>query len=92
VGIDTYLREPPAVRIARINVSRIGRGDVIEGGGVLDWRLEAGWAPPARPPVAALDGPDVVSFASEFTLSGERSHADEGRSLTRYIWNRRPPR
>jgi phage tail-like protein len=92
VGIDTYLREPPAVRIARINVSRIGRGDVIEGGAVLDWRLEAGWAPPMRPPVAALDGPDVVSFASEFTLSGERSHADEGRSLTRYIWNRRPPR
>jgi len=91
VGADTYLREPLPVRIARIDVSRIGRGDVIEGGAALDWRLEAGWAPPLNPPVAVLDGPDVVSFGSEFTLSGERSHADEGRSLTRYTWNRRPP-
>jgi phage tail-like protein len=91
VGADTYLREPPAVRLARIDVSRIGRGDVIEGGAALDWRLEAGWAPAVQPPVAVLDGPDVVSFGSEFTLSGERSRAGEGRSLRRYIWNRRPP-
>lgn len=90
VGIDTYLREPLAVRIARIDVSRIGRGDVIEGGSALDWRLESGWAPLESSPTAVLDGPDIVSFGSEFTLSGERSRAGDGRALSRYIWNRRP--
>jgi phage tail-like protein len=90
VGVDTYLREPLAVRVARINVSRIGRGDVIEGGAAFDWRLESGWAPAVNLPVAVLDGPEVVNVASNFTLSGERSTAAEGRSLTRYTWSRRP--
>lgn len=90
VGVDTYLREPPEVRIARIDISRIGRGDVIEGGAAFDWRLEAGVGWTGDPPVARLDGPALVDFATPFALSGARSTAAPGRSLSRFTWTRRP--
>ncbi len=90
VEVDTYLREPPAVRVARIDISRIGRGDVIEGGAAFDWRLEAGVAPPGNPPMAAIDGPALVDFASSFALSGARSSAAPGHQLSRFTWIRRP--
>jgi phage tail-like protein len=90
VAADTYLREPSEVRVARINISRIGRGDVIEGGAALDWRLEAGWAPPGAPPTAAIDAPGIVDLASDFVLSGDRSRAAPDHELTRFTWTRRP--
>jgi phage tail-like protein len=90
VGVDTYLREPPEVRVARIDISRVGRGDVIEGGAAFDWRLEAGVASPGNPPTAAIDGPALVDFASSFVLSGARSSAAPGHQLTRFTWIRRP--
>jgi phage tail-like protein len=89
VGVDTYLREPLPVRIARIDVSRIGRGDVIEGGSAFDWRLEAGVAPPSdAAPVARIDAPDVVAFGADFELDGRRSSAGPGRRLVRWRWMR----
>jgi phage tail-like protein len=90
VEVDTYLREPPAVRVARIDISRIGRGDIIEGGAAFDWWLEAGVASSGNPPTAAIDGPALVDFASSFALSGARSSAAPGRELTRFTWIRRP--
>ena len=91
VGVDTYLREPLSVRIARIDISRIGRGDVIEGGAAFDWRLEAGWAPDGDdPPVARLDAPGVVAFGADFELDGRRSSAAPGRRLVRWRWMRTP--
>ncbi len=89
VGVDSYLREPLPTRVARIDVSRVGRGDVIEGGAALDWRLEAGWAPPSRIPTAVIDGPSIVSPATDFVLSGARSFAAPGFDLTRFTWTRR---
>jgi hypothetical protein len=89
VGVDTYLREPPEVRIARIDISRIGRGDVIEGGAAFDWRLEAGVGLTGDPPIARLEGPALVDFATPFALSGARSTAAPGRSLSRFSWTRR---
>jgi hypothetical protein len=89
VGVDSYLREPLPARIARIDVSRIGRGDVIEGGAAFDWRLEAGWAPGSRVPTAVIDGPSIVSPATDFVFSGARSFAAPGFDLTRFTWTRR---
>lgn len=90
VEVDTYLREPPAVRVARIDVSRIGRGDIVEGGAAFDWRLEAGVASPGNPPTAVIDGPALVDFASSFGLSGSRSTAAPGHELSRFTWTRHP--
>jgi hypothetical protein len=78
------------VRIARIDISRIGRGDVIEGGSAFDWRLEAGIGWTGDPPVARLDGPALVDFATPFALSGARSSSAPGRTLSRFTWIRRP--
>jgi len=89
VGVDSYLREPLAARVARIDVSRIGRGDLIDGGAAFDWRLEAGWAPASRLPTAVIDGPSLVSPATDFVLSGARSFAAPGFDLTRFTWTRR---
>jgi phage tail-like protein len=90
VGVDSYLREPVDPQVARIDASRIGRGDRIAGGAAFDWRLEAGWAPAGDPPTAVIDGPSVVSPGVDFTLSGARSFAAPGHDLRRYAWTRRP--
>lgn len=89
VGVDTYLSSRPSPWPARVNRSRIGRGDYVMGPATLDPRLEGiGTGRPVaadRLPVARAD--DVTaSYGQDFTLNGSASTAAPGRSLTAYHW------
>ena len=83
VGIDSYLTEPTEPERARINLSRIGAGDIIAGEGMLDPRADG---PAPYPPVAVADGPERAFADTAFTLSGLRSHAEAGRSISHFVW------
>jgi len=89
VGVDTYLSARPLPLPARVNQSRIGRGDFIMGPVTLDPRLEGIGA--GRPvaaeclPVARADEV-TASYGREFTLDGSASTAAAGRSLNAYYW------
>ena len=85
VGVDSYLVPKPAPRTARVDVSYIGRGDLIERAPALDPRL-GGEDRPAAPPVAELSAPLFSEFGSKFTISGADSTPSEGHKIVQYIW------
>lgn len=86
VGVDTYLAPKPGPRTARVDVSYIGRGDLIERAPSLDPRL-GGEDHPDQPPVAGLTVPPTAEFGGSFTVSGVDSKAGEGHKIVQYIWS-----
>jgi phage tail-like protein len=85
VGVDSYLAPKPAPGTATVEVSYIGRGDLIERAPALDPRL-GGEDVVVQPPVARLDAPAFVTFGGSFTLNASESKAFEGRKIVSYIW------
>lgn len=89
VGVDTSLAAHPLPLPARVNQSRIGRGDYILGPVSLDPHLEGGGA--TRPisadrlPVARA-GDVSAPYGQEFTLDAGASTAAPGRVLSAYCW------
>src|SRR5690606_10482190 len=83
LGLDTYLAEPPPVRRARIDRSRLGSGEVVAGSGRLDDRADG---PVPATPVARAEGPREVWFGDGFTLSALASEAAARRTIERFIW------
>jgi phage tail-like protein len=83
VGIDSFLRAPMPLQPARVDISAIGRGDRIMGGGSLDWRLEDGVSGPVGDglPRAKLAGPEVVAPTASFVLDGRGSVSGPDASL-----------
>jgi phage tail-like protein len=88
VGIDTYLGPNRQPRVAEVERSRIGEGDVVRGNPALDPRLSDGGQISA-PPQARIDGPARAGSGESITLDGSRSTAAPGRVIERYIWLRR---
>ena len=83
VGVDTFLVDRPVFPPVRVDRTRIGLGDEIEGSGRLDMRADG---PGSARPVAVADGPAEVLKGRNFLLSSARSHAAAGRTINRSIW------
>lgn len=80
LGVDSFLRAPRPPAWAQIARSRLGRGDRIAGGSLLDADARS-----ARPE-AVIDGPEAVDPGASFVLRAERSRAADGRELIRFTW------
>jgi phage tail-like protein len=85
VGVDSYLVPKPPPRTATLDVSYIGRGDLIERAPSLDPRL-GGEDHPSQPPVAELNVPPFAEFGGSFTITGAGSAASEGHKIVKYTW------
>ncbi len=90
VGVDTYLASRPSPGPARVDSSRVGRGDYVMGPATLDPRLEGigNGVPDSQvlKPVAHVDDTNSL-YGTAFTLDGSRSEAPHGRTLTSYHWS-----
>ncbi len=90
LGLDTYLTSRPSTQPARIDHSRVGRGDYVMGPATLDPRLEGIGSglpevPGQKPIARAKDA--RAEFGDAFTLDGSDSEAAPGRSLIAYRWS-----
>ena len=87
LGVNTYLAPEPARSAATLNVSQIGRYDVITHTPSLDPRLENG---PAAgewdKPVARINAPAAVSVGQPIPLDGSASKAASGTTLNAFSW------
>ncbi|WP_418320180.1 phage tail protein [Piscinibacter sakaiensis] len=90
VGVDSYLRDPLQPATARIDVSDIGRGDHIRGGGAFDWRLEDGVPSDSfGEPTAVLEAPGLVEANQPLTLDGRHSVPPSGGQIVRWRFTRK---
>jgi phage tail-like protein len=91
VGVDSFLREAPAVGPVTLARSRLGGGDRVLGTAALDPRL-AGAREAARmdalAPAADAGVDRSVPFGESFLLDGSGSRAAPGRRIERYRWER----
>jgi hypothetical protein len=89
VGVDTFIDAPEERRPVRVNQSNIGERDFIFRPASLDPRLEGGDEPPElQRPVAVMKAPQDVNHKQSFKLEADESYAPEGKTITRYIWQR----
>ena len=90
VGVDSYLREPLSPATARFDVSAVGRGDRIRGGGAFDWRLEDG-VPSSSDgePTAVLEAAPLHDGAQPLTLDGRRSLPPADGQIARWRFTRK---
>jgi phage tail-like protein len=86
LGVDTYLAPKPVPSTARIGVSYIGGGDLIERAPALDPRLGGERHEAEPPPAAELTVPPSAEFGSSFTISAAGSKAGDGHKIVNYIW------
>jgi phage tail-like protein len=88
LGVNTYLAPEPPRRPARIDISQIGRYDVITGLATLDPRLENGETfLKYELPVARITGPSTVSQGQSIVLDGTASTAPPGLTVDSYTWS-----
>jgi hypothetical protein len=87
LGINTYLAPEPPRGAATINVSQIGRYDVITHVPSLDPRLESGLSAGQWDlPVARLQAPPAVSVGQPIPLDGSASTSPAGTELIAFDW------
>jgi hypothetical protein len=87
LGANTYLAPEPPRGTAMINVSQVGRYDVITHVPSLDPRLEGGLsAGQWDAPVARLQAPPAVSAGQPIPLDGSASTAPSGATLNTFTW------
>jgi hypothetical protein len=88
VGVNTYLAPEPPRGMATLDVSQIGRYDVITHVPSLDPRLESGQsAGQWEKPVARLSAPKAVIEGRTVALDGSASTAPDGRIISGFSWN-----
>ena len=85
VGIDTFLGVKPAPQPVRVDVSNIGRLDLITHLASLDPRLGES---PSEQPSSGLAATPPAEIGTAFTLDGSSSRAASGRRIVRYHWKR----
>jgi phage tail-like protein len=87
LGINTYLAPEPPRNPITVDVSDIGRYDVVTEMPTLDPRMDNGEvAAEFTPPVAVVTGPAVVSEGGIIPLNGSASVAPPGTTITSYKW------
>ncbi|MDR7271942.1 phage tail-like protein [Pelomonas saccharophila] len=92
VGVDSWLRAPVPLEVARVDQSGIGRGDRITGGGALDWRLDdsSGLVAFDGAPRAHLDAAPIGSPGGHLLLDGRRSEPPPDGVIARWRFTRLP--
>ncbi|MGA8532536.1 MAG: phage tail protein, partial [Candidatus Tumulicola sp.] len=90
LGVNTYLASQPPRATATLDVSQIGRYDVITTLPTLDPRLENGGAFAETTPVARLSGPRYVLQGDTIALDGSGSGPAPGHRIVSYQWALRP--
>jgi phage tail-like protein len=88
IGVDTFIGASEERQPVRINQSNIGERDFIFRTPSLDPRLEGGEGPDLRRPTAVIKAPPEVGLGESFSLEGGDSFAPEGKTITRFIWQR----
>jgi phage tail-like protein len=96
VGADTYLREPESPQPVRVNASRLGYLDTLQGLGSVDahagaFRGVLASRAPARPVARIRADRTEVGPADPFNLDGSESSAAPDRHIERYSWRHEPP-
>ena len=86
-GVDTYLAPKPAPATARVDVSYLGRGDLIQRAPSLDPRLGGEDVGMKRPDAEAA-APPSIAIGNSFEIHADASKAFEGRKIVKYIWTR----
>ena len=87
LGINSYLAPEPQANPITVDVSDIGRHDVVTEVPVLDPRMDNGQvAAEFTPPVAIVTAPAAVVAGGVITLNGAASAAPPGTTITAYEW------
>ena len=89
LGVNTYLAPEPSANTATLDVSDLGRYDVIRNLPSLDPRMENGSAyVPYGDPIARIHAPATAVPGATIVLDGSASSAPAGASITTYQWTR----
>ena len=87
LGINTYLGPEAPLNPIRVDVSDVGRYDVVTELPSLDPRMDNGEvAAEFTPPVAVITAPATVSSGGVITLNGAASSSPAGTAITSYQW------
>jgi phage tail-like protein len=88
LGVNTYLGPEPPRNTATLDVSDVGRYDVVAHIPSLDPRLENGRSyEEYDQPVARIQGPVAIKVGDSIVLDGGASTAPSGVNIMSYIWN-----
>jgi phage tail-like protein len=92
LGVNTYLAPEPPRNTATIDVSGVGRYDVVTHMPSLDPRLENGISYTAyAQPIARIKAPVAVKAGDTILLDGSSSSAPQGTTITSFTWTLLPP-
>ncbi len=87
LGVNTFLGPDPPRNTATLDVSDVGRYDVVTHMPSLDPRLENGQSYQAYgKPIARITGPAAVKPGDPILLDGGASAAPPGATITSYLW------
>jgi phage tail-like protein len=87
LGVNTYLAPEPPRNPVTVDVSDVGRYDVVMQMPTLDPRMDNGVAPTQfTQPIATIIAPAVVKAGGAITLNGGASTAPAGATITSYKW------
>ena len=87
LGVNTFLGPDPPRNTATLDVSDVGRFDVVTHMPSFDPRLENGASfTPYTKPIARLTAPRVIKAGDPILLDGSASSASPGAKITQYIW------
>jgi phage tail-like protein len=92
LGVDTYLGPDPPRNTATVDVSDVGRYDVVTQAPTLDPRMTNGWdTAEYSKPIARISAPAVVKEGGTIFLEGGASTSPEGTTITKYTWTLQQP-
>jgi phage tail-like protein len=87
LGVNTYLAPEPPRNPVTVDVSDVGRYDVVMQMPTLDPRMDNGQAPAQfTQPIASIIAPAVVKQGAAIVLNGGASSAPPGTTITSYQW------
>ena len=87
LGINTYLGPSPPPNPVTVDVSDVGRYDVVTEAPSLDPRMTNGWnTAEYANPIASISAPAVVKQGATILLDGLGSTSPAGTTITQYTW------
>lgn len=87
LGVNTYLAPEPARNQVTVDVSDVGRYDVVMQMPTLDPRMDNGQVPAQySQPIASIIAPAIVKQGAAIVLNGAASTAPPGTTITSYQW------